>query len=121
MAVGEPLWLPSGCSLRFLWADTTTPHGRLMLTVLGGPAEFELYLILARTSEGRHRAQARGVKFGRKPKLTAHQQAEALARRAAGETLVDIASSYAVSTPLLRGSNRRTERSGGGSHPATPF
>jgi DNA invertase Pin-like site-specific DNA recombinase len=79
------------------WCDTTTPHGRLMLTVLGGLAEFERHLILARTSEGRHRAQARGVRFGRKLKLTAHQRQEALARRVAGEALVDIARSYAVS------------------------
>jgi DNA invertase Pin-like site-specific DNA recombinase len=84
-------------SLGYQWADTTTPHGRLMLTVLGGLAEFERHLILARTSEGRQRAQQRGVKFGRKPKLTAHQQQEALARRARGEALVDIARSYAVS------------------------
>jgi DNA invertase Pin-like site-specific DNA recombinase len=84
-------------SLGDQWADTTTPHGRLMLTVLGGLAEFERHLILARTSEGRQRAQQRGVRFGRKPKLTAHQQQEALARRAAGEALVDIARSYAVS------------------------
>jgi len=64
---------------------------------VGGLAEFERHLILARTSEGRQRAQARGVKFGRKRKLTSHQQQEALARRAAGEALVDIARSYAVS------------------------
>jgi DNA invertase Pin-like site-specific DNA recombinase len=69
-------------SLADAWADTTTPHGRLMLTMLGGLAEFERSLILARTSEGRTRAKARGVRFGRKPALTAHQQAEALARRA---------------------------------------
>jgi predicted site-specific integrase-resolvase len=55
------------------WCDTTTPHGRLMLTVLGGLAEFERHLILARTSEGRKRAQDRGVRFGRKLKLTVHQ------------------------------------------------
>jgi len=79
------------------WADTTTPHGRLMLTVLGGLAEFERHLILSRTTEGRQRAQARGVRFGRKPSLTQHQRQEALARRAAGEALVDIARSYAVS------------------------
>jgi DNA invertase Pin-like site-specific DNA recombinase len=79
------------------WCDTTTPHGRLMLTVLGGLAEFERHLILARTSEGRARAQARSVRFGRKPSLTEHQRQEALARRAAGEALVDIARSYAVS------------------------
>ena len=68
-----------------------------MLTVLGGLAEFERHLILARTSEGRKRAQQRGVKFGRTPKLTAHQQREALERRARGEAVVDIARSYAVS------------------------
>jgi DNA invertase Pin-like site-specific DNA recombinase len=79
------------------WADTTTPAGKLMLTVLGGLAEYERHLILARTSEGRQRAQERGVRFGRRPKLTMHQQQEALARRAAGEALVDIARSYAVS------------------------
>jgi DNA invertase Pin-like site-specific DNA recombinase len=79
------------------WCDTTTPHGRLMLTVLGGLAEFERHLILARTSEGRTRAQARGVKFGRKAKLTAHQRQEALDRRSRGEALVEIARSYNVS------------------------
>ena len=84
-------------SLGDAWANTSTPHGRLMLTVLGGLAEFERHLILARTSEGRQRAQQRGVRFGRKPKLNVHQQQEALARRAAGEALVDIARSYAVS------------------------
>jgi len=43
------------------WADTTTAHGRLMLTVLGGLAEFERDLIRTRTGEGRARAKARGV------------------------------------------------------------
>jgi DNA invertase Pin-like site-specific DNA recombinase len=84
-------------SLGDSWADTTTPHGRLMLTVLGGLAEFERHLILARTSEGRPRAKARGVHFGRKLKLTAHQRQEAIERRSRGEALVDIAKSYAVS------------------------
>ena len=88
-------------SLADTWPDTTTPHGRLMLTVLGGLAEFERELIRARTGEGRKRAQARGVRFGRKPKLTAHQRQEAIARREAGETLVDIARSYNVSHPTI--------------------
>jgi DNA invertase Pin-like site-specific DNA recombinase len=84
-------------SLADAWADTTTPHGKLMLTVLGGLAEFERSLILARTSDGRTRAKARGVRFGRPPSLTAHQRAEALQRLAAGETQTDIARSYNVS------------------------
>ena len=90
----------AGASFKSLgdpWADTTTPHGRLMLTVLGGLAEFERHLILSRTNEERIRAKARGIRFGRKPKLTRHQQAEALARVAQGETLVAIARSYNVS------------------------
>jgi DNA invertase Pin-like site-specific DNA recombinase len=49
------------------WADTSTPHGKLMVTVLGGLAEFERHLILSRTAEGRSRARSRGIKFGRKP------------------------------------------------------
>jgi DNA invertase Pin-like site-specific DNA recombinase len=72
-----------------------------MLTVLGGLAEFERELIKARTSDGRARAKTRGVKFGRPQKLTAHQRQEALARREAGESLVDIARSYKVSHPTI--------------------
>lgn len=88
-------------SLRDAWADTTTPHGRLMLTVLGGLAEFERELIKARTGEGRSRAKARGVKMGRPPALTHHQQCEALQRRENGETVRDIARSYNVSPPTI--------------------
>jgi DNA invertase Pin-like site-specific DNA recombinase len=84
-------------SLGDQWANTTTAHGRLMLTVLGGLAEFERDLIRARTGEGRVRAMARGVKFGRKPKLTPHQQAEAVRRRDVdGEPVTDIARSFNV-------------------------
>jgi DNA invertase Pin-like site-specific DNA recombinase len=84
-------------SLRDTWADTTTAHGRLMLTVLGGLAEFERELIRTRTGEGRARAKERGVVLGRKPKLTNHQKREAIARREAGEVLTEIARSYNVS------------------------
>src|SRR5262249_34199576 len=60
-------------SLKDAWADTTTAHGRLMLTILGGLAEFERELIRARTGDGRARAKARGVRFGRPAALTPHQ------------------------------------------------
>jgi DNA invertase Pin-like site-specific DNA recombinase len=84
-------------SLGDTWADTTTSHGRLMLTVLGGLAEFERDLIRARTSEGRARAVANGVKLGRKPILTPHQRREAIKRvNAEKESLGEIARSYNV-------------------------
>ncbi len=68
-----------------------------MLTILGGLAEFERDLIRKRTSEGRERAKARGVKLGRKPKLTQHQRQEAITRRDKGEeSLTDIARNYNV-------------------------
>src|SRR5882724_2834368 len=88
-------------SLRDTWADTTTPHGRLMLTVLGGLAEFERELIRSRTGEGRERAKARGVKFGRPSKLSAFQRQEALQRLAAGETQADVARTYNVDATTI--------------------
>jgi len=88
-------------SLADPWADTTTPHGRLMLTVLGGLAEFERALILARTSDGRTRAKAKGVKFGRPAKLTAHQRREAMQRLAEGAVQADLARSYGVSQATI--------------------
>src|SRR5262245_48328748 len=75
-----PRRLSGGARRRAAWADTTTPHGRLMLTVLGGLAEFERELILARTGAGRDRAKAQGVCFGRLPSLTPHQRREAMER-----------------------------------------
>jgi DNA invertase Pin-like site-specific DNA recombinase len=83
-------------SLHDPWADTTTPHGELMVTILGGLATFERHLIKARTAEGRKRAKADGVQFGRPHKLDAHQRREALQRLANGDTLVAVARTFGV-------------------------
>jgi len=88
-------------SLKDAWCDTTTPHGRLMLTVLGGLAEFERELIRARTGEGRERAKVNGVRFGRPLKLSHHQRREALERLDAGESVVDIARTFGVDRATL--------------------
>jgi DNA invertase Pin-like site-specific DNA recombinase len=88
-------------SLADTWADTTTAHGRLMLTILGGLAEFERELIAARTGEGRKRAKARGVRFGRPPSLTVHQRHEAIQRLAEGATQADLARTYGVSQATI--------------------
>ena len=88
-SLGDPLW------------DTTSSQGRLLSTLLAAIAEFERELIRERTGEGRKRAMAKGVRFGRKPKLTPHQRQEAIARRDAGETLVEIARSYNVDQSMI--------------------
>src|SRR5262245_16475828 len=88
-------------SLKDAWCDTTTPHGRLLTVLLGGIAEFERELIRARTGEGRKRAKARGVRFGRPPKLTPHQRQEAMQRLSAGETQADVARTYAVDASTI--------------------
>lgn len=63
----------SGAGFRSLeepWADTTSPAGRMIMTVFAGVAEFERSLILERTRRGRLAAKAKGVQFGRRRKLS---------------------------------------------------
>jgi DNA invertase Pin-like site-specific DNA recombinase len=77
--------------------DTTQPHGRLLLQLLAIIGEFERSLVISRTSEGRARAKANGIKFGRRHTLSRFQQDEARARLAAGETTRNIARTFGVS------------------------
>jgi DNA invertase Pin-like site-specific DNA recombinase len=88
-SLGDPLW------------DTSSSQGRLLSTLLAAIAEFERDLIRERTGDGRKRAMAKGIKFGRKPKLSDYQRKEAIKRRAAGETLAEIAKSYAVDISMI--------------------
>lgn len=76
-------------------------------------------LIRERTGEGRKRALANGVKFGRKPKLSGFQRCEALKRRVAGDHLADIAKSYAVDITTYRGCRAPVRRFGGDPNPTT--
>lgn len=69
-------------SLREGWADTTTAHGRLMVTIMSGLAEFDREMILERTAEGRAFAKSRGVRMGRRPTLTREQAAFVVKSRA---------------------------------------
>jgi DNA invertase Pin-like site-specific DNA recombinase len=68
---------------------------------LAAIADFERDLIRERTGDGRKRAMANGVKFGRKRKLSDYQRHEAIKRRAAGETLATIAKSYGVDISMI--------------------
>jgi DNA invertase Pin-like site-specific DNA recombinase len=88
-SLGDPLW------------NTPSSQGRLLSTLLAAIADFERDLIRARTGEGRKRAMANGVKFGRKRKLSDYQRAEAIKRRADGESLTSIARSYDVAISTI--------------------
>jgi DNA invertase Pin-like site-specific DNA recombinase len=88
-SLGDPLW------------DTSSSQGRLLSTLLAAIADFERDLIRERTGDGRKRAMANGVKFGRKRKLSEYQRTEAVKRRGAGETLADIAKSYGVAISMI--------------------
>ena len=101
--------LAAGSSSRSTEISYQTKITTVMLvsTVLGGLAEFERELIRARTDEGRRRAKARGVRFGRKLKPTLHQRAEAISRRVAGEPPAEIGRSYNVSHSTISTINYR--------------
>lgn len=75
--------------------DTSSAQGQLLATMLAAIAQFERSLIAERTSDGRKRAMANGIKFGRPAKLSDYQRKEALRRRTAGETLAEIAKTSA--------------------------
>ena len=83
------------------WCDTTTPQGELILTVMGGLAEFERKLIRQRCDEGIRRAKAKGTKFGRKRSLSPEQVKIAADRYAKGETMAALALDYEVSEPTI--------------------
>ena len=93
----------SAASLGRSWSawDTSTSQGRLLSTLLAAIADFERDLIRERTGEGRKRAMAAGIKFGRPRKLSDYQRQEAIKRRADGETLAAISKSYGVSIAMI--------------------
>jgi len=89
----------AGAGLRSLnepWADTTSPAGKMVLTVFGGIAEFERSLIRERTGAGRKAAMKRGVKFGRPPKFNAEQMALVGRLADEGQTAAQIATTFGV-------------------------
>ncbi|MFN7742714.1 MAG: recombinase family protein [Phycisphaerales bacterium] len=83
-------------SLSEQWADTTSPAGRMILTVFAGIAEFERELIRERTTAGRVAAQARGVRFGRPAKLGVEQALLTEKLLAEGRTAREVASVFGV-------------------------
>ena len=83
-----------GAGLRSLaepWADTTSPAGRMVLTIFAGIADFERFLIGERTSAGQAAAKAKGVRFGPKPVLTPEQIAHARRMINEGQSVSEVA------------------------------
>ena len=83
-------------SLEETWADTTTPAGRMVLTMFAGVAEFERALIRHRTDEGRQAAKRRGVSFGRPQKLRPDQKTLALSLVQEGRSISEVARTFNV-------------------------
>jgi DNA invertase Pin-like site-specific DNA recombinase len=81
-------------SLGDAWCDTTTEVGRLMLTIMGGIAEFERGLIRQRCEAGIERAKANGKQFGRPTALDPGQRRRIAERYAGGETMAELARDY---------------------------
>src|ERR1700760_2933065 len=94
-----------GAGIRSLaepFLDTTSDFADIVFAILGVAAKLERCRILERTARGRADAKAKGIKFGRKPKLTAHQQREATARLKRGAQLQrSVARSYNVSQSTI--------------------
>ena len=96
--------IDAGAAIKVLdrsYIDLTTPMGRGFMAMMSAMAEDERLRIIKRTHEGRKIAQAKGVRMGRKPKLTPHQQEEARRRIAKGETTRELAKSYGVSVSTI--------------------
>ena len=88
-------------SLREPWADTTSPMGKFPLTVFAGLSELERNLIRDRTEEGRQSARRRGVRFGRKPKLTAHQRSQVVRMLDEGQSIRELARHFNVGVATI--------------------
>src|SRR3954462_2986491 len=94
----------AGAGIRLLaepYLDTTSDFAEVVSAILCVAAKLERRRILERTARGRADAKAKGVKFGRKPTLTPHQQKEAQKRIADGETQRSVACSYNVSQSTI--------------------
>lgn len=88
-------------SLAEPWADTSTAAGKLMLTIMGGLAEFERSLIIERTAEGREISRRAGRKLGRPSKLSRHQLRLASKWRNEGQSKAEIARTLGVSRSTI--------------------
>ena len=96
--------IDAGASIKVLdrsYIDLTTPMGRGFMAMMSAMAEDERLRIIKRTGEGRKIAQGKGIRMGRKPKLTPHQMTEARQRIAKGEKTREVAKVFNVSISTI--------------------
>ena len=98
-------------SLKDIWCDTTSPAGKLMLTIFGGIAEFERDLIRSRCDEGIERARKLGKRFGRPERLDAGQKQKIAEFYAQGKTMTELAEEYGVGVGTIHRTLRPFEES----------
>ena len=98
-------------SLKDSWCDTTSPAGKLMLTIFGGIAEFERDLIRSRCDEGIERARKLGKRFGRPERLDAGQKRKIAEFYAQGKTMTELAEEYGVGVGTIHRTLRPFEAS----------
>lgn len=96
-------------SLREPWADTTNSMGKFLFTVFAGLSELERNIINERTEEGRRLAIKRGVKFGRKQKLTQHQQDQVRAMLESNHPIREIARHFNVGVATIDRIKRKSK------------
>lgn len=102
----------SGAALELLdepFIDSMSEMADLILFIVGWAAKWHRRRILENTASGRARAKARGVRFGRKPKLTNRQRSEIVSRLASGEPKFSIAAAYHVSPSTIGRYARQTD------------
>jgi len=83
------------------WADTTSPVGKFIITVMAGIAKFERDLIRQRSRDGLEAAKKRGVKFGRPRKLSQTQSLLVVEAFKNGICVRQLAESFSVSRDTI--------------------
>ena len=113
LRIGEQL-AGKGAHLRSLQdgIDTTTASGKLVFHIMGSLAEFERSLLAERTKAGLEAARQRGVKCGRRPKVTKAKLDHAMRLIQSGVKVPEVAKTIGVGRSTLYQAIQQAERRG---------
>jgi DNA invertase Pin-like site-specific DNA recombinase len=88
-------------SLHEPWVNTSSPSGKMIMTIMAGIAEFERELIRQRAADGREAAKRRGVHMGRPAKLNRGQIELIVSAKNNGHSVSELAASFRVSPDTI--------------------